>query len=753
MATWGLRPVHEGEVDALAAALGVPRAVARLHWLRGRRTAEAARGFVASREAAAFLAAPLETPGMARAVARVRQAIAAGERMVIYGDYDCDGVTSTSLLYRYLARGCGANVEAYLPDRFRDGYGVTPAAVERLAAQGVQLILTCDNGVSAHAAAERARALGVTLVVTDHHQVPEALPDVEAIVHPQLEFRHLSDLAGVGVAFLFAIALEGGYTDRMQHFLDLVAIGTIGDVVPLDGPNRPLVWGGLSRFRAGASRFPGVAALARVAGRDLTTLTARDVAFALAPRLNAAGRLETPDVGFRLLTTNDRAEAARLAEELDRLNRARRALSDELEAALTARLDREWDLEAEPFIVVADAQLHHGVTGIIAGRLKERYRVPVLLFSGHDDALWKASGRSPEGLHLYNALHAARAHLHGFGGHAGAAGCSARPDALPAVREALVRHVRESGWTRPADTVWLDAELPLAEADEGLLEALAGLEPFGARNEAPTFGLLRARVVRHRAAGRHLFLQLDDGRTVREVVWWGHAGEDLPPWVAVSYAPRRTFHEGGWRLQLGVERLEPATPPEAVTLRPPAARRAPRFEDRRGEAGPWPAADTTYALARGSRPGAVLGPLDAVPPEPGRVVLVDVPEDLATLQALTSRATHVTLAWALEAPPEPALTAEALLQWYDDMVAAAGQPLGRVLASRGPGYAPAAACRVLVEAGLLVERLPFWQVLAAPEGPISLASLATYRAAAEGRAFRSRLRAAPLAEIIRLAGG
>ncbi|MEB3223272.1 MAG: single-stranded-DNA-specific exonuclease RecJ [Candidatus Sericytochromatia bacterium] len=753
MATWGLRPAAEDEVAALAAALGVPRAVARLHWLRGRRTPETARRFVASREAAPFLEAPLDTPGMTKAVARVRRAIADGERMVIYGDYDCDGVTSTSLLYRYLARGCGANVEAYLPDRFRDGYGVTPAAVERLAAQGVRLILTCDNGVSAHAAAMRARELGVELVVTDHHQVPEVLPDVEAIVHPQLEFRHLSDLAGVGVAFLFAIALEGGYTARMRHFLDLVAIGTIGDVVPLDGPNRPLVWGGLSRFHAGASRFPGVAALARVANRELAAVSARDVAFALAPRLNAAGRLETPDVGFRLLVSNDHAEAAGLAAELDRLNRARRDLSDELEAALVARLDREWDPDAEPFLVVADAGLHHGVTGIIAGRLKERYRVPVLLFSGHEDELWKASGRSPEGLHLYDALHAARAHLHGFGGHAGAAGCSARPDAVPAVREALVRHVRESGWTRPADTVWLDAELPLAEADERLLDALAELEPFGARNEAPTFGLLRARVVKTRKAGQHLFVQLDDGRTVRELPWWGRAQETPPPWVSVCYAPRRVERDGVWRVQLAVDRLEPAPAPRVVTLQRAPAPSAAAFVDGRGHAGPIPDADTTYALARSGHPGRVVGPLEALPSQPGHLVLADLPEDLATLQGLASRATRVTVAWPLEDAPEPALTAQALLQWYDDLVAAAGQPLGRVLASRGPGYGPAAAFRVLLEAGLLVERLPFWQVLAPPEGPISLAALASFREAAEARAFRARLRAAPLAEIVRLAGG
>jgi single-stranded-DNA-specific exonuclease len=218
MPTWSLRPADEDAVDRLEAALGVPRAIARVLVLRGLKTPQEVLAFQKARESLDYLATPLMTPGMEKAVARIKRAVKDNEPFMIYGDYDCDGVTSTAVLYRYLKRGLKANVEAYLPDRFKDGYGVTAAAVERIAKQGVKLILTCDNGISANAAADKAKECGVELVVTDHHQVPEVLPDVHAIVHPQLEFNHLKDLAGVGVAYLFVLALEGGMNARMETF-------------------------------------------------------------------------------------------------------------------------------------------------------------------------------------------------------------------------------------------------------------------------------------------------------------------------------------------------------------------------------------------------------------------------------------------------------------------------------------------------------------------------------------------------------
>ncbi|HEY9721701.1 MAG TPA: single-stranded-DNA-specific exonuclease RecJ [Oscillatoriaceae cyanobacterium] len=745
MANWNVRPADEGEVQRIARTCQLPTPVARLLWLRGYTTPEAVRDFAASRESLAYLEQPLDSDGMQKAVKRIKQAVDSGERMVIYGDYDCDGVTSTSLLYRYLKRGLNANVTAYLPDRFKDGYGITVAAVERLAKDGVKLILTCDNGISAHAAAEKAKECGVELVVTDHHQVPEVLPDVHAIVHPQVDFPHLRDLAGVGVAYLFAIALEGAFTPRMEHFLDFATIGTIGDVVPLNGPNRPLVWAGLGRYREGKFRFPGLRALGEVSRTNFERLTTEDVGFQLVPRLNAAGRLETPDVGFKLLTTNDKAEAAEFAGVLDGINRQRKEMSTGLTDEVCARIDAEWDLESEPFLVLADENFHHGITGIVAGRLKERYRAPVLIFSGHGDGVWKASGRSPEGLHLYEALHAVRENLLGFGGHAGAAGCSAPGEAIPLLRAGLNRYVREIGWKRPDDLVWLDAELPFAEATEALLEQLDRMEPFGQKNPAPVFGLMRARVLGRRTdrSGKHLFLKLDDGESIREVTWWNHGpeAETLPDWVKLTYRPRMSTYQG-LHVEFVADRLEAAEPPPAIRLERTVC--FAEIDDRRGQTLPE-APQLAYSLSPPEQ-GTWLDPLREPPLSCGELVLLDVPEDRETLRTLASRAERLTLAWK-ETDDEPALTPEWLLECYKTLAAEQSRPLAQAIARVG-GYRALTAVRLLREAGLLVEHDGFWQLLAPNDAAIAVSQLASFRIAEEARAFRARLRRAPLDEIV-----
>ena len=755
---WTVRPAEAGEVKRIAEALGLPEAAARVLWLRGYKSPRDAVAFCQSRDSLAWLETPLMTPGMEKAVARIRRAVETGEPFVIYGDYDCDGVTSTSLLYRYLKRGLGANCEAYLPDRFKDGYGVTAAAVERIADAGVKLILTCDNGISAVPAAEAAKRCGVEIVVTDHHQPPEELPDVHAIVHPALEFNHLKDLAGVGVALLFVVAMEGGFTPKLAFFLDIACIGTVGDVVPLDGPNRPLVWAGIERYRAGKKRWPGLTKLAEVAKTDLATLRAEDVGFQLVPRLNAAGRLETPDVGFKLLTTNDDAEAEVHAQALDAINRQRRELSADLQAEIFGRIDREWDLEGEPFIVLADEAYHHGITGIIAGRVKDRYRVPVMLFSGHGDGAWKASGRSPEGLHLYEALHQARAHLLGFGGHAQAAGCSAMAEAIPAVRRALNDHVAHVGWTRPRDMVTLDAELPFGEANEKLIAALDRFEPFGQRNPAPVFGLMRARVVGLRVVKTHLFLTLDDGEAVREVVAWGKAdlAETLGAWVRLTYKPRFNTYLGQTRVQLIADRLEPASAPTPVELRRVVRQAAVEIVDRRGRP---PLAEATATLyAREVPEGAEhrwLSPLDPVPMGAGHVVLLDPPADERTLIALADRAERLTLAWDPAEESEAPLEAAWLPGFWAAIAphAALSLPEALVAAGLARDWRAYGAVAVLREAGLVVERRGFWQLLAPPEDPIALEGLESFAAAWQAMAFRAHVRALALADLRVLALG
>ncbi|HEY9855721.1 MAG TPA: single-stranded-DNA-specific exonuclease RecJ [Stenomitos sp.] len=773
--TWLVRPADEADVDRLAQALGMPRAIARLMWLRGYTTPEVARAFLASRDSLDYLKSPVATDGMERAIARIRRAVDRQESMVIYGDYDCDGVTSSTLLYRYLARGMKANARAYLPDRFKDGYGVTPAAVERLAAEGVTLIVTCDNGISAHPAAAAAQACGIDLIVTDHHQVPEELPNVYSIVHPQVEFAHLKDLAGVGVAYLLTLALEGGFTPRMETFLDLVAIGTVADMVPLNGPNRPLVWAGIERMRSG-KMLPGVRALGEITRTTWSEFSPQHIGFRFGPRLNAAGRLETPDVGFKLLSTNDAAEALRYAQDLDQINVQRRELNAELEAEILARIERELDLDAEPFVVLGDARYHHGVTGIVAGRIKERYRVPVLLFSDHGDGVWKGSGRSPEGLHLYEALHACREHLLGFGGHAQAAGCSALGTELVPLRKALNRHVEELGWSRPADIVWLDALLPFREADEALLGYLEALEPFGQKNPAPVFGLTHARLLGKRQNGKRVALQIDDGRDVREVIVWRPSPEEPHPietygkgWVHLWYQPQINTFRGQRELQYMGQRIEPAEAPAPIDLDVASRRAIAELEDHRGEAAyrlilelPPETRVTVYANrgrkedldprlqeAMRERGAGFTGPARGLVAAPGVVVCVDVPCDEMAWTLLRGRATRLLLAWD-EAPVEPDITPRWLQEFYFALVQEPAAPL-RELAMRIADEHPLmglTALSIFREAGLLVERGDEWSVLRAPTNDIPLRHLRSFQTAMEQRAFRERTGRSSLATLL-----
>ncbi|MEB3188019.1 MAG: single-stranded-DNA-specific exonuclease RecJ [bacterium] len=733
MAIWSLKPSDDRLVEKLSRSTNLPPAIARALAIRGYDDPVTLARFRQSRENLGYLRNLPVTAGLERAVARIRRAIAGQELIVIYGDYDCDGVTSASLLYRYFTRGLGARVEAFLPNRFRDGYGVTPHAVDRLAARGVKLIVTCDNGISAHAAANRARECGIDLIVTDHHQIPEELPECHAIVHPGLDLRDLKDLAGVGVAMLLVIALEGGFTARLEPLLDLVTIGTVADMVPLDGPNRPLVWTGLERYRTSrGSPIVGIPALAEVAGSKWETFGAQDIGFGFGPRLNAAGRLEDPDVGFKLLTTNDRAEANALARQLEDINRDRRTLNAELEAQVLAELDRRWDPDAEPFIVYADERLHHGVAGIVAGRIKERYRVPVLLFSTHGGSdLWKASGRSPEGLHLYEALNHARAHLVGFGGHAQAAGCSAMGEQIDALRAKLAEYVRLTGWTRPEDRVDLDAELPFAQANPTLLTALDQLEPFGQKNPPPRFGLLGARVVsREVFKDRHLRLRLEDGVQVRELVAWNAAGQAdaLEGWVNVAYSVRPPWKRGASDVDCIVDRVEPTQAPSPVVIPP----REAEIVDLRAQA--------ASEVHLGDP--LVLGPGSAVPDSvAGRhCVLVGPPPSEAVWHAWRMSAERIVLREPETELEESPLTPDELERVYAALAERPGLPLDEARSALGWSnhYRWEEALAILRESRLLVVERERWWLLMPPHGVVGMGALEAYRNHLAAASFRQR---------------
>jgi len=460
--------------------------------------------------------------GIDNAVALLYRALQEELRIVVVGDFDADGATSTALSVLALrALGCG-NVTCLVPNRFDDGYGLSPEVVDQAHARGAQMILTVDNGISSHAGVDRAHELGIPVLVTDHHLPGETLPDAEAIVNPNLRdctFPSKS-LAGVGVAFYLMLALRAHLRDQgwfaarglaepnLAELLDLVALGTVADVVPLDANNRILTWQGLSRIRAGKCR-PGIKALLEIANRDAQKLAASDLGFALGPRLNAAGRLDDMSVGVALLLCDNVGEARVLASELDALNQTRKEIEQGMQAealALCEKLERS--SETLPGgLAMYHPEWHQGVVGILASRIKERFHRPVIAFAPAGDGLLKGSGRSIQGLHMRDALERLDTLYPGmmlkFGGHAMAAGLSLEASRFEEFQQRFGALVTE--WLDPA---LLQGEVvsdgPLAPADMTLevAEMLRDAGPWGQMFPEPLFDghfrLLQQRIVGER---------------------------------------------------------------------------------------------------------------------------------------------------------------------------------------------------------------------------------------------------------------
>lgn len=511
----------EAAATSLARALSLHPLAARVLAARGLAELEAAERFLAPR--LADLPDPFSMKGMEAAVSRIVRAVESGERIACYGDYDVDGVTSTVLLAGFL-RAAGADAVTYTPHRLVEGYGLNAAAVGRLAGEGVRLIVTLDCGITSVAEVQEAARLGLDVVVVDHHTVPVELPAAAAILNPHqpgcgYPSKHL---AAVGVTFCLAMALRKRLREKgrfgearpepnLKEALDLVALGTVADVVPLVEVNRVLVRFGLEEIAR--SRRPGLRALKRVAGMaEGAPVSAGQVGFRLGPRINAAGRLDDAGRGVRLLLSEDPAAATALAEELDRENRSRQEIERlMLEEALADAQGRVRG-GARGLVLSRDGW-HPGVVGIVAARVAERFHRPAVLV-GVADGVGKGSGRSIEGFHLYDALAACGAHLARFGGHRHAAGVTVEPARLPAFRDAFERFAFER--LAPDDLVprcRIEGWALAADLDERAADDLARLAPFGAGHAEPLFAV-RARPARARtvgAAGVHLKLQLGPG--------------------------------------------------------------------------------------------------------------------------------------------------------------------------------------------------------------------------------------------------
>jgi single-stranded-DNA-specific exonuclease len=487
----GRDAVQEGA--RLAAVLGVPGPLGRVLWARGYREPGQAERFLEPR--LDHLPNPFELKGIEAAVSRVQRALAEGEAICVYGDYDVDGVTSTALLVSVL-RKLGGKVDFYVPHRLVEGYGLNSQALAKLAARGTRLVVSADCGVTAVAEIDAAARLGLDVVVIDHHTASQDLPRAVAILNPHQPGCTFPgrELAAVGVAFHLLLALRkrlreaGWFASRaepnLREVLDLVALGTIADVVPLTGPNRVLVYFGLRELARGAR--PGVLALKSVA-QLAGEVTAGDVGFKLGPRINAAGRLDDASVGVQLLLSEDLREARLLAEQLDRANAERQDLQARIAGEAIAQADGLGTPEQRRTLVVSSPGWHVGVVGIVAARLVERFHRPALVIA-EEGGVAKGSGRSVEGFHLYDALARCSHHLTRFGGHKHAAGITLETSRIGAFSQALEAQGREA--LDPAQLsprLRIDAELHPREVRMELASQLRRLAPFGAGNPEPVF--------------------------------------------------------------------------------------------------------------------------------------------------------------------------------------------------------------------------------------------------------------------------
>lgn len=505
---------------------------------------------------------PLDLPDMQKAAATIGEFVAKGKKITVFGDYDCDGVTATVLLYRYL-KSVGAQVDYYIPNRLLEGYGITESAIEQLHQNKTELIITVDNGIAANGPVARAAELGLTVVITDHHRQQGSLPQAAAVVDPHREDCHLpfKDFAGVGVAFLLVCALSGNDPAFLaEEYGELVALGTVADVMPLLRDNRNLVKLGLAKLNREPS--PCFAALAAVAGVNPGELTAGKIAFSLAPRVNAAGRLANAGLAAKLLLAENLQQARPLAEQLDELNRERHSLEQEI-TKKAAEIAEQKRLYQNRVMVVSGPNWHEGVLGIAAARLAEHYGRPVILLSENSETgIAKGSARSVGSFSIFKAIESGKENLLTFGGHAQAAGLSLHITNIPAFRQTVNEYALAQPLCLPQLRV--DCKLNPAAISTDLLLALEPLEPFGVGNPTPLFGLFGMRLDRitEIGDGKHLRLLLSKGNTMVAAVLFGTGAAEFAFTVGsvldVLAILRKNTYKGETKISVQLQDIRPA---------------------------------------------------------------------------------------------------------------------------------------------------------------------------------------------------
>ncbi len=512
---------------------------------------------------------PLSNPyllkDMDAAVARIHRAIDEEETVVVFGDYDVDGVTATALLYQHL-KGMGADVKCMLPTREGDGYGLSRGMIQSIYNKGYRLIVTVDNGISAVEEADFAASLGIDLVITDHHLPPDTLPKAVAVVDPRRvdDESPFKELSGAGVAFKLCAALDDcDPADMLDYCGDLAAIGTVADVMPLRGENRTLVKAGLCQMQQ--SDRTGLNALMQDAGILGKTITAENISYAIAPRINAAGRMNSAVTALQLVLCEEETRAAELAEQLNLSNQARQKAEQEIAETVEAQLAENATLQEQRVVVVAGRDWHVGVIGIVASRLVERLGRPCIVISIDKNGEGKGSGRSTVGFNLHQCIGEGGGELLlRYGGHAMAAGLSVMEDDIPALRKRLNQWAKAQVPVMTRPPIEPDLAINLEKLDVAAVRGLERLAPYGANNHAPTFLLSGAVVdgIYPVSEGRHCRLRLRQGKSAFYAAYFGVPMASFPYKMgdAVEAILSLSLYEGKNGVQLSgrVQALRPA---------------------------------------------------------------------------------------------------------------------------------------------------------------------------------------------------
>lgn len=526
MKVWSVKKLDRQLADKIKREYDIPGLLAILLAVRGITKKEDIQQFFSNEY---DFSDPFLMKDMDKAVERITQAVEEGERICIYGDYDADGVTSTTLLYSYLHDSLGADVDYYIPSRMEEGYGMNKGAIDKIHSNGVTLIITVDNGISAREEIAYCNSLGIDTVVTDHHMPSGDLPPAVAVVdaHRQDDNSPFKDFSGVGVAFKLVMAIEGEYADidnLLENFGDITAMGTIGDIVPLRGENRLLAREGIRHIQ-NSDRI-GINAMKEEAGVDGREITSTTVSFSLVPRINAGGRVAHSEKSVKLLLTEDVNEAESLAHQLGEDNTKRKSLEQKILEDINTLIATRPNIINDKVIVISGKGWHHGVIGIVAAKVKEAYDKPVIIIGIDENGVARGSGRSVEGFSLCDAVFACSEHLTHYGGHPMAVGLGLNEENIPSFRAAINNYCKDI--TMPYNKVELDFKLNPASLSLDLLESLEYLEPYGESNPAPLFGIYNMQITEARPVGngKHMRLSLKRNDTVITAMYFNMPAED-----------------------------------------------------------------------------------------------------------------------------------------------------------------------------------------------------------------------------------